>query len=86
MENDNWSLSNENVQPGGKETHELVFAFHGGARIRDGTSVRLNGGGYLSCFAEVGGTREEQRQKRREESASERSERGKYRTQRTLEG
>ena len=40
----------------GKETHELIFAFHGGERVHYRTSVRLHGGGYLSCFPEVGRT------------------------------
>ena len=59
-------LSNENMKPWGKETHELIFAFHGGERVHDGTSIRVDGGGYLSCFAEVGRTIEEEREKGRE--------------------
>jgi len=34
---------------------EFIFAFHGGERVHDGTSVRLDGGGNLSCISEVGG-------------------------------
>jgi hypothetical protein len=33
---------------------ELIFAFHGGKRVHDRTSVRLHGGGYLSLISEVG--------------------------------
>jgi hypothetical protein len=33
---------------------EFIFAFHGGERVHNGASVRLDGGGYLSGFAEVG--------------------------------
>jgi hypothetical protein len=33
---------------------EFIFAFHGGERVHDGTSVGFHGGGYLSCISEVG--------------------------------
>jgi hypothetical protein len=33
---------------------ELIFAFHGGERVHDRTSVGLHGGRYLSCIPEVG--------------------------------
>ena len=42
MGNGDRSLSNEKTNGWGKETHELVFAFHGGERVHDGTSVRLH--------------------------------------------
>lgn len=34
---------------------ELIFTFHGGERVDQRASVRLYGGRYLSCTAEVGG-------------------------------
>jgi hypothetical protein len=34
---------------------ELIFAFHGGECVENRASVRLYGGRYLSCTAEVGG-------------------------------
>jgi hypothetical protein len=58
MGNGDRSLSNEKAKGWGKETHELILAFHSGERVHDGTSVRLHGGGYLSCIAEVGRTSE----------------------------
>jgi hypothetical protein len=60
MGNGNRSLGNENTKTG-VETHELIFAFHGGERVHDRTSVRLHGGGYISCIPEVGTTNEEER-------------------------
>jgi hypothetical protein len=34
---------------------ELIFAFHGRERVENRATVRLYGGGDLSCTAEVGG-------------------------------
>ena len=55
-----------------RETHELVFAFHGRERVHDGASIRLYRGGYLSGIAEVGGTTKEKRGTRRTMSTRER--------------
>jgi hypothetical protein len=52
-------LATRKTKAWGKETHELILAFHGGERVHDRTSVRLHGGGYLSCIPEVGRTKEE---------------------------